>query len=495
MPDTVEQLMKELADVKTFVTDKVAAGIKPAHDEVKKISDSITTVQNEIKELKIANGARTMRASDLVVRNGRYAGCDISDVMASKALLGHLARKNSYDLFDTTNRKAKPFQDALEAERSIRAAINPDYIAAWEENALKRAGNSLRFRDSVQAYARDLRNEYWKSKAMDSTTAGVGDELVPTLENANLWLDVNLATTVLPALTQAPMPSQPYDWPTQLGDANWYPTTENVQVTTSNLSTAKVTLTARGLKTGIPFSDELTEDAVVNLVAEIRAGLARNAAQIIDDVLLNADTTVTNGINSDGATISTSSAGKAHWLLGFDGLVHLPLITNTGQAIDRNGAVTAADVYNAAMRRIGKYAAAQVQGDAFFICDVNTWIASLTIAEVETLDTYGPRATISSGELSRVYGLPLIVSNQLLMAASDGKVTDGTAGTTGRVFCTNGTQWRVGFRRGITYEADREAGKGQTTLYVSFRIALQDRTGYAATAAHSSIVYNITGVT
>lgn len=502
MPDTVDTLLKEMADVRTFVADKVTQGVKPAHDEIKKLGDSITTVQAQLKDLQVANGSRLMHGSDLVVRSGRYTGCDISDVGASIATLGLLARMRNYSPYDTTSGRARPFQDAVEAVRSLKAAITPDYIMAWEEGAMKAIGTNaspqarMKFKESVKAWAWDLRREYMKSKALDSTTATAGDELVPTLENANLWLDVNLATTVLPALTQAPMPSNPYDWPVQLGDANWYPVTENVQVTTNTPTTGKATLTAYGLKTGVPFSDELSEDSVVNLVAELRAGLARNAAQIIDDVLLNADTTVTNGINSDGATISATSAGKAHWLLGFNGLIHLPLITNTGQAIDRNGAITAADVFNAAMRRIGKYAAPQVQGDVFFIADVNTVTAALTIAEVETLDTFGPRATISSGELARIYGVPLIVSNQLRMAASDGLVTDGTAGTTGRVLCTNGTQWRVGFRRGVTFEADREAGKGQTTLYVSLRIALMDRTGYSATTStHTSVVFNITGVT
>ena len=58
----------------------------------------------------------------------------------------------------------------------------------------------------------------------------------------------------------------------------------------------------------------------------------------------------------------------------------------------------------------------------------------------------------------------------------------------------NMSQWAVGFRRQITMEAQREAGKGQTTLYVSFRIALAERTGTPSTATHTSLMYHITGV-
>jgi hypothetical protein len=50
-------------------------------------------------------------------------------------------------------------------------------------------------------------------------------------------------------------------------------------------------------------------------------------------MLLNGDTTATNNINTDGATI----AAKGHWLLGFDGLLHQPLVDKTSQANNHAG--------------------------------------------------------------------------------------------------------------------------------------------------------------
>ena len=76
----------------------------------------------------------------------------------------------------------------------------------------------------------------------------------------------------------------------------------------------------------MPWSLTLDEDSVIAMAAEVRSGLVRNAAEVIDDVLLNGDTTTTDNINADGATISKTDAGKGQWLLGFDGLIHLPLL-------------------------------------------------------------------------------------------------------------------------------------------------------------------------
>ena len=151
---------------------------------------------------------------------------------------------------------------------------------------------------------------------MDSTTAGSGDELVPTQEAAALWLDVNLETMVAPLFSRTEMPSDPFDIPLQLGDVSWYPGTENSAVTGSALATAKQTLTSYELVGQVPWSLSLDEDSVVAMASEVRSSLVRNAAEVIDDVLLNADTTATNNINADGATISKSDVGKGHWLLG-----------------------------------------------------------------------------------------------------------------------------------------------------------------------------------
>ena len=485
-PTTIDVLMKELTDVGETLKNKVDAKVKPLGEEIARMGKAIEAVQAETRELRAENGALLMHDKDLTVRTGKFAGYHAADLLIADSVL-------------RSHRKP----EIGEARSALKKAIDPDYISAWETQAVKAltwGGQTPQAQQKAKAqvanWSNAMRAEWRKTKALDSTTATAGDELVPTLEAANLWMDVNLNTTILPTLRQVAMPSNPYDWPVQFGDVNWYPISENIQVTTTTPATAKRILTAYGLKTGVPFSDELNEDAVIALVPELRAALGRNAAEVVDDVLFNADTTATNGINSDGTTITTSTAGSAHWLLGFDGIRHLPLVTAASTLrVDRNGAVTAADVYNRAMRAIGKYAAAQVLGDTVFFADVNTVIASLTLDECESIQNFGPRATISSGELARIYGAPIVVSGQFRLADTDGKVTAaGNVTNTGNVLCTNVSQWAVGFRRGITFETDREPGKGQTTLYVSFRVALQDRTGGAATATHTSIVYDITGV-
>ena len=288
------------------------------------------------------------------------------------------------------------------------------------------------------------------------------------------------------------IPSNPFQITLQLGDVNWYPGTQNTAVANTALSTARQTLTAYELVAEVPWSYDLDEDAVIAMMEELRRSLLGNAREVIDDVILNGDTTTTNNVNADGATISASTAGKGHWLLGFDGLLHLPLVDNTSQANNHNAAVSD-DMFNEVRAKLGKYGVRP--SEVVYITDVNTFIRSLSIPSFRTLDKFGPQATLLTGQLGAVEGIPVIVSEQMALADADGKVTSaGNTADTGRLLAVNRSQWRVGFKRELTIETVRDAQKRQNIMVVSFRIALQEHSGVRNSATHTALQYNITGV-
>ena len=301
---------------------------------------------------------------------------------------------------------------------------------------------------------------------------------------------VKLSTKI--CLLEGSIPSNPFQIPLQMGDVNWYPGAENVAPENTALSTARQTLTAHELVAEVPWSYDLDEDAVIAMMEELRRGLLRNAREVIDDVILNGDTSTVDNINADGATISSDDAGKGHWLVGFDGLLHLPLIDNSKQAID-HGAGVSDDMFNEVRARLRKYGVRP--SEAVYVTDVNTFIRSLGVSNFRTLDKFGPQATLLTGQLGAVEGIPVIVSEQMALADADGKVTDGgNVASTGRLLIVNRSQWRLGFKRELTIETVRDAQKRQNIMVVSFRIALQERSGNRSTATHTALQYNITGV-
>ena len=438
----VAEIQREIAQTQSFVQER----LDPMRREVGLLREEQERLAGEVRTLLAQQrserrDAVLSRASNdrVRVRGGQLDGFDMVDLAIMRSLLtAQQARPQDYD---------------------ARA------LQAWEQ--------------SVQ-------------RAMDSTTAGAGDELVGREEARQLWADVNVETAVASLFETVTMPSNPFDIPLQLGDVNWYPGTANVAVSSTNLSTAKQTLTAYELVGMVPWAYELDEDAVIAMMAEVRATLLRNSAQVLDDIVLNADTSLTGNINHDGTALTATTAGHAHYLVGFDGLVHLPLVDNTAMRNDHNAAVSA-DMFNELRRKLGKYGLRP--SELAFVTDVNTFIAVQSITEFQTVDKLGPNATLLTGQLGSVEGVPVVVSEQMALADADGKVTAaGNVASTGRLLLVNRTQWRKGFKRELLIETERDVQRRQNVMVVSMRVAFAERTGSRTSAAHTALQFNITGV-
>ncbi len=436
----IELIKREVAGIRDFYQSRMDSEIPPLKEEVGRVAVQLGRIQELWREgEKRALLAKFGGEDRPRVAFGKYKGLDLLDLAYIRSVLSAQLREPS--------------------------GLNPRMLQDWQSNL---------------------------NAAMDSTTVGTGDELVPIQEAAALWLDVNLETLIAPLFSRVDMPTNPFEIPLQLGDVNWYPGSENLATTSTALSTARQTLTAYELVAEVPWSLTLDEDAVIAMAAEVRSSLVRNSVEVIDDVLVNGDTTTNNNINADGATISTSDTGKAQWLLGFDGLLHLPLVDNTTQANDFNAAVSD-DMFNQVRAKLGKHGVRP--SELAYIMDVNTYVRSLGVANFRTLDKLGPEATLLRGQLGAVEGIPVIVSEQMALADTDGKVTDAGNGTdTGRLLIANRTQWRLGFRRELMIETTRDIQKRQNIMVISMRLAFMERSGNRATATHTALQYNITGV-
>ena len=486
----IEAIKKDLTDINAFVRerfDPMTRQVDLLKEETERLGRDVLSIQQRDRATRREALVRQADGdASLAVPEGPYAGMDVLDL----ALLRRFAYAQRRESFGPAW-----LERAEEAKRLLTAAATPATIQQSHETAARKleAWYTVDRKPTGQfeGFSRPMLQSLTRA-AMDSTTAGSGDELVATLEARELWTDVNLQTLVASLIPTVTMPSNPFDIPRQLGDVNFYPGTENVATTSTALGTGKTMLTAYELVGQVPYSFTLEEDAVIALLPEIRAGLVRNVAEALDDIVLNADTTTTNSINADGATIAASDAGKGHWLLGYDGITHLPLVDNTSQANDHNAAVSD-DMFNEIRAKLGKHGVRPSQ--LVWVMDVNTFIRAQSISQFRTMDKLGPNATILTGMLGAIEGIPTIVSEQMKLADTDGKVTDGGNATdTGRLLIVNRTQWAQGFRRELTLDVDRDTQKRQTVVTVSFRHALTERSGTRSTATHTALQYDITGI-
>jgi HK97 family phage major capsid protein len=330
-----------------------------------------------------------------------------------------------------------------------------------------------------------------KKYTMTSTGAGTGAELVDTVLWSQLFNDIIASTEVANLFTPfIPMSSGKMEL-SELGDATFYkPSGEGQAVTASDLPTAKRDFTARLLKAQVDVSDEEDEDAIIAMIPEVRNRLVRNAREVIDEAILNADASTgkenINYYDPSGGTIATDS----RFLIGFDGLIHYCLNEVTGQASAE--ATLGSTSFTKAIEMLDKYG--DVPGRLAFIIDRGVKNEALDVDEFLTMDKIGNLATLLTGQLGQAYGVPVIMSATIAKSNATGQV-DQTPGnnTKGRLLLVNRDMWRIGMRRNVQVRTQRDEPKGLTSIVCTFRVALQcfgDRSSAGYT--HTALLYNIT---
>lgn len=323
-------------------------------------------------------------------------------------------------------------------------------------------------------------------KALTAAGAGSGADWVPTFATSELWRDFHLAATIAPQFRRYDMPTNPYTLPVESADVTFrYVSTENVAVTASNPTTAAATLTARKIQAEVDFSGEVTEDSIIPIIPNLRFDLVRRGGQTIDDLVVNGDTTSAasgNVANDDGAPAAGS------YFLAFAGLRKFWNVTNTGQETNMAAAPTTV-LLNNVRKLLGKYGARP--SDLILLTGPATYYALQVLAEVITLEKYGPNATVLTGELARWFNIPILLNETTDKVQSNGRsaVVTPTNNTLGWLGLVNTTMWKTGFRRDLQIESFRDIQKDQNILVASFRMAFIP-SGIATT--HSAGSRNVT---
>jgi hypothetical protein len=214
----------------------------------------------------------------------------------------------------------------------------------------------------------------------------------------------------------------------------------------SKVGTAKTTFSAGKLGALSYWSEEMAEDSIVAVEPMLRNQFGISLAHAIDKLLLHGDET---GGAAETGNISYygSNVGTTRDILVIDGLRHEPLVTTTSDKRD-GGALTIDDIAStrALMGAAGIYGADPSQ--LALICDVPCGLKFSDLAEVLTVDKFGPQATVLTGQVGAIKGLPLVVSQDFGLTDTSGYV-NGTASsnTKGSFLCVNRLGIKVGWRR------------------------------------------------
>lgn len=298
-------------------------------------------------------------------------------------------------------------------------------------------------------------------RAFDGST-GAGAEwretrIVPQLEYALVS-----ARTLANNFDRFNAPSRDFKIPFMNRDAVPYLTSGATgdtpgQIPASTPSTEERSRSIVNLSARVVLSEDTAEDVIFNAMSEVEAAILRAMVDGIEDAIMNGDTA---GTHQD-AIASWTARGR--WpTSGMGGSMdhRRAWIGLRARAYDVSNTADGATVtYATIMAARAALSGAQSAGRVVLICSPEVYVKHLmTLAEVATLDKMGPRATVLSGQVASIGGMPIIVSDFMTADLASTGLFTATGATSGYVIA-NLDRFRVYDWRNLTMESDKDISR------------------------------------
>ena len=321
-------------------------------------------------------------------------------------------------------------------------------------------------------------------RAMDVDTSAEGTDWVPTGIGANLHEKVRAAGKVAALFARIDLPTNPWKWPVEGGDATAYrvgePTgdTESA-MTASTPGTLAATFDAEIFGARALFSRSLEADSALAILPYVIRKLTQAFVDAEEKAIIDGDT---DGTHQDSDVGASTTDARTAW----DGLRKKALAQTVATATSASAANLL--VVRKAMGKWGVNPA-----DLAYIVGVSNYHGLIADTNMLTVDKMGPNATILNGMVGSVGGVPVIVSEHVRENLNASGVYDGITTTKTAILCVNRNEWAIGQRMALDVETDDSIYR-ETYQRVAVAFAREDfqHIGSAATNEDTAIAYNVT---
>lgn len=190
----------------------------------------------------------------------------------------------------------------------------------------------------------------------------------------------------------------------------------------SSQTSNEITLELKTMMANVPIGNYLIAYGVEGLLSVLRDDIASRLAFNEQSLFINGDTETgssyadnINGIYNASTNASGVGDTSNDYLLLFDGLRKWALSTSGATTVDISssgaGAAFTLAALRSAINNLGVYA--DNRDELCLIVPRNLEVQLLGMTELQTVDKYGPGATILSGELGRIYGIRVFATGTI----------------------------------------------------------------------------------
>jgi HK97 family phage major capsid protein len=297
---------------------------------------------------------------------------------------------------------------------------------------------------------RYFRDEYQPLiQAMDTATVAEGLEYVPRELSASLIERVNLQLMVALLFPSIVMPSNPFDIPGlsvnrgHVGKAVEQ-TADTGQTGFRKITAATRKVTLNAMKFGVETlaSKDLEEDALIAILPFLQAEIVDYMAGDLEDAIVNGDT---------AGAIDTGWTATIDPRLNFDGL-RKTLIA--GSKTDGAAAALTPAMLRVNRKKMGRYGIRATE--IAHVISMGSYISLLADPTIQTLEKYGVQATVLTGELAKIDGVPIVVSEFVRNDLNLTGVFDNVTTTRTVALTVSRKGFLLGERRGLTVQVMRE---------------------------------------
>ena len=350
---------------------------------------------------------------------------------------------------------------------------------------------------------REFFPEDFYQRAFDTTNQAIW---VPEVLSADLMRYLEIRGSVLPNVRNFEMPAPIWRSPftTAAGKAKGFsertaaisyasgqPAYINATVYGETAPFDRATFDAGTFRGVLISTGEFVEESIVPMMAWMFEESMDSIRRAAEDTFFNGDK-VSPGIDND-ITYTVDNTGGVDNRTIWNGVRwHNTQQASSGILVDAQaaGGLDDSDI-STARKATGRYGVEA--SDWLLCCSPASYLDLVDTANVLTMDKVGDRATIVTGQLGSIFGMPIVVSEYVRSdVASTGYRTTTTNNLTMIVGFHRPSYW-LGNWRGITTETERVAIWNQDVVYAWYRADLQKMRKITAGSAEKTefVIRNI----
>jgi len=239
----------------------------------------------------------------------------------------------------------------------------------------------------------------------------------------------------------------------------------------STIETAQKTIRAKGFASLFNIDDAAAEDSAFAILPAMTRQISQDLEDAFEDVMINGDSNSTHqdaiaswNIRSRwGADGLGTSSDHRRGFLGWRAAAY-------DKSSTKNYAGSAPDfaTFMDAVAEMGEFGVSQ----KVLVLSPELMISTfLQLTQVVTVDQYGPAATILTGELAQIAGIPIVMSRFMGADLANTGLYTGSGATTGFVLYSRDS-WSQYLRRSISVESDKDIKSGAIQVVATMRACM-----------------------